>query len=193
MTQSSPHAAEMQKKLRRTALSIVAVVAAMGSLAFAAVPLYTLFCQVTGFGGTPLRADEVPVAEQSTEDAPEITVYFDANVNGGMPWSFEPVEQKMTVRVGEPQLAYYRAHNPTSVPVGGSATFNVTPLQAGGYFVKIDCFCFEEQLLQPGETVEMPVQFYVDREILDDDEMRDLQTITLSYTFFRRDDLASAE
>ncbi|MCI4663248.1 MAG: cytochrome c oxidase assembly protein [Neomegalonema sp.] len=183
---------ELRKKLRRTARLVVLLVVCMVGLAFAAVPAYQIFCQITGFGGTPLRADQVAALGVKPADR-EVTVYFDANVNGDMPWTFKPVVQKMRVRIGEPQLAYYRAHNPTSKPVAGTATFNVTPLRAGPYFVKIECFCFQQQLLKPGETVDMPVQFYVDPAILKDDEMRDQQTITLSYTFFRRDKVASKD
>lgn len=213
--------ADLSRRTRRTALWGVVFVGVMVGMAYAAVPLYRLFCQVTGFGGTPLRAEAVDSGEASAADIAygafdavgcpaiahddgaydgavdgserEITVFFDANLNSDMPWVFEPMVSRMTVRVGEPQIMCYRAHNPTDQPVRGMATFNVEPEQMGGHFVKIDCFCFQDQLLQPGESVIMPVYYFVHTDILEDDQMMDQQTVTLSYTFFRRDDLASVE
>jgi len=169
-----------QKRNGRTALVLVTVFAAMIGLTAASVPLYRLFCQVTGFGGTTQRADTVPVAA-GTET---VNIRFNADSMRQLGWSFQPVEREVVVRVGEPMLVFYRAHNLTARETVGTATFNVTPLDAGQYFVKIECFCFTEQTLAAGETVDMPVQFYVDPKIVDDPDFRNLHTITLSYTFF---------
>lgn len=164
----------------RTALKLGAVAACMVGLAFAAVPLYDLFCRVTGFGGTPATAD----AASGTVLDETIVVRFDASTAQGMPWEFEPEQVEMEIRIGETGLAFYRATNNTARPIAGTATYNVAPFSAGGYFTKIDCFCFTEQVLQPGESVRMPVTFYVDPEILEDREARHVQRVTLSYTFF---------
>lgn len=152
----------------------------MGAAAWAAVPLYRLFCQVTGFGGTPMRADQVPdkVLDQT------ITVRFDATVSRNLPWTFQPVQRTVDVKIGESTLAFYKAHNNSDVPVKGTATFNVSPDNAGAYFSKIECFCFTEQTLAPGESIDMPVSFFVDPSILDDRDARVIKEITLSYTFY---------
>lgn len=152
----------------------------MGALTWAAVPLYRLFCQVTGFGGTPMRADQVPgkVVDHT------ITVRFDANVTRGMPWSFQPAQRTLDVKLGESALAFYKAENTSDVPVKGTATFNVSPDGAGAYFSKIECFCFTEQTLAPGESIDMPVSFFVDPSILEDRDARVIREITLSYTFY---------
>ena len=168
---------------RRTAATLLGVVACMVVLSFASVPLYRLFCQVTGFGGTPLRADAG--SERVLDET--ITVTFDASTQSGMPWTFEPVQKDIDIPIGQTGLAFYTAHNPTDQPVAGTATFNVTPLKVGPYFVKIDCFCFQERVLQPGESVEMPVTFYVDPEIRDDRSTEEVKGITLSYTFYETD------
>jgi len=152
----------------------------MVGLSFAAIPLYEAFCRATGFGGTPMRAEEI----QDTVLDETITVRFDANIDPKLAWSFEPVQKEMTIRIGESGLAFYTARNLTDHPVAGTATFNVTPLKIGQYFVKIDCFCFTEQVLQPGESVEMPVSFYVDPEIRADRATEEVEGITLSYTFY---------
>jgi cytochrome c oxidase assembly protein subunit 11 len=166
----------------RVAFLTVGVVAGMVGLAFASVPLYRMFCQVTGYGGTTQRAEHAP-AEAGQR---VITVRFNADVAGtNLPWSFAPVEHEVKVRVGEERLIHYRATNHGSTPVIGTATFNVTPAKAGLYFQKIACFCFSEQKLEAGESVEMPVSFFVDPDIVKDPNTRDVQTITLSYTFFR--------
>lgn len=171
-------------RTRMTAVLLTGVIAGMLGLTAAAVPLYRLFCQVTGYGGTTQRAEQAPepVGEET------IKVRFNADVAQGLPWSFAPVEREVEVRIGEQSLAFYRAHNASSRPVTGTATFNVTPAKAGVYFSKIDCFCFTEQVLAPDETVDMPVSFFVDPAILDDPGARDVRSITLSYTFFPRDD-----
>ena len=167
----------------RTAAKLVGVVLFMGAMAWASVPFYDWFCRVTGYGGTTNVADG---ASDTVLDR-EITVRFDASRAADMPWDFKPVEQKMTIRIGETGLAFYEAHNPMSYPVAGSANFNVSPYQAGLFFSKIDCFCFEEQVLQPGETVLMPVSFFVDPEIVEDRDAQHFTSITLSYTFHRID------
>ncbi|MCL4132199.1 UNVERIFIED_CONTAM: hypothetical protein GTU68_007585 [Idotea baltica] len=152
----------------------------MVGLSFAAIPLYEAFCKATGFGGTPLRADSIEV-EAINET---ITVRFDANVDPKLEWVFKPVQTEMDLRIGESGLAFYEAHNPTDRAIAGTATFNVTPLKVGPYFVKVDCFCFTEQVLQPGQTVDMPVSFYIDPEIRTDRATEEVESITLSYTFF---------
>lgn len=173
--------AKARTKNRLTAVLLFAVAGGMVGLAFAAVPLYQWFCQVTGFAGTPNIS--APVVAQPS--ARTITVRFDANVNPALPWRFRPERSEMTVRAGEPTLAFYKALNRSDGPVTGTATYNVTPYKAGEYFSKIDCFCFTEQRLAAGEEVAMSVQFVVDPKIFDDPNTGDVTAITLSYTFFR--------
>ena len=173
---------------KRTAIMFGGVAAGMLAMSFAAVPLYEIFCRVTGFGGTPLRADQ---ASQVVLDE-TIKVRFDASIDSKLDWEFKPVQREIELRIGESGLAFYRAHNPTDKPISGTATFNVTPLKASPHFMKIDCFCFTEQTLQPGETVEMPVTFFVDPEIRQDHLTEELTGITLSYTFYRMDTEESA-
>ena len=170
-----------QRSNRSVALLCAGVVAGMVGMSYAAVPLYDLFCRVTGYGGTPSVAEELagPVLER------DMIVRFDANVAGGLPWRFSPAERSVTVKVGEMGKTHYIASNQTDQAVTGTATFNVTPQKAGPYFSKIACFCFNEQTLAPGETAELPVTFFVDPQIADDPLMDDVTTITLSYTFFR--------
>ena len=161
-------------------------------MAFAAVPLYRLFCQVTGFGGTTMRAteSEAVLAERIAQSAGAgtISIRFDASVDRGMPWRFVPAQATQTVAMGQRQMAFYTARNNSDRPVTGRATFNVTPQQAGAYFNKIQCFCFTEQTLQPGEEVRMPVLYYVDPKAKDDPTMRGVEQITLSYTFHQAKD-----
>ncbi|WP_171100349.1 cytochrome c oxidase assembly protein [Ruegeria sp. HKCCD7255] len=168
---------------QKTVAQTVGLVLLMGSLAWAAVPFYDWFCRVTGFGGT------TGVAEAAPEDIIDrtITVRFDASKAKDMAWEFKPVEREMEVRIGETGLAFYEAYNPTDRPIAGQASYNVAPYSAGGYFQKIACFCFEEQVLQPGERVEMPVSFFVDPELVEDLEAKYVHTITLSYTFYEID------
>ena len=167
---------------QKTVAQTVGVVLLMGSLAWASVPFYDWFCRVTGFGGvTNVGTGSDEILDQT------IIVRFDGSIERDMPWTFRPVAREMEVRIGETGLAFYEAHNPSDVAVAGSASYNVTPYQAGSFFTKIDCFCFEEQVLQPGETVQMPVTFYVDPEIVDDREGQYIHTITLSYTFYQID------
>lgn len=167
----------------KTASRLVGVVIFMGALAWASVPLYDWFCRVTGYGGATGYADAGSdvVLDQT------ITIRFDANIERDMPWQFRPEVREMEIRIGETGLAFYEAYNPTDVPVAGSAAYNVAPFIAGGYFSKIDCFCFEEQVLQPGERVLMPVTFFVDPAIVEDRDAKHLGHITLSYTFYQID------
>ena len=170
-----------QRKNRTTAAICAGVVVGMVGLSYASVPLYRLFCQVTGLGGTT----KVQTAKTERKISDElVAVRFDANVNAGMPWKFKPGQHDLQVRPGEETLAFYRATNHSDRPITGTATFNVTPYKAGPYFVKVDCFCFKEQTLAPGEIVDMPVSFYVDPEMLTDVNTKEVRTITLSYTFY---------
>lgn len=163
----------------RTAFWLVGVAVLMVSLSFAAVPFYRWFCQVTGYGGTTSVAETAP--DQPLDET--ITIRFDASLAAGMPWTFRPEQIEMNIRIGETGLAFYEAYNPTDKAVAGQASYNVTPDGAGLYFSKIDCFCFTEQVLQPGERVSMPVTFFVDPAIVEDPEGRLVHEITLSYTF----------
>lgn len=168
---------------KKTLLQLVSVVVVMGGLAWASVPFYDWFCRVTGFGGVTQTADAG--ADQVLDQT--IKVRFDASKERGMPWEFKPMQREMELRIGETGLAFYEAYNPTDKPVAGQAAYNVAPFSAGGYFTKIDCFCFTEQVLQPGERVQMPVTFYVDPEIVQDREAKYVHQITLSYTFYQID------
>jgi cytochrome c oxidase assembly protein subunit 11 len=171
-----------------TVVVLAGVIVGMLGLTAAAVPLYRLFCQVTGYGGTTQRAEAAP-SEQLEQT---ITVRFNADVDPDLPWSFAPEQRQIEVRIGEQSLAYFRARNRSDRPIVGQATYNVTPFKAGFYFGKIACFCFDHQVLQPGEEVDMPVSFYVDPEILSDPNTQDVHTITLSYTFFMLEDETEA-
>jgi len=168
-----------QPSFRRTLIPIVGVVLGMAAMAWAAVPLYDLFCRVTGYGGP---TQESSVGSDRILDR-SVTVRFDASTAGGMAWEFAPVANTMELRVGETGLAFYEATNPTDRPITGTASYNVTPLSIGAYFTKIDCFCFQEQTLQPGETVRTHVTFYVDPEMVRDFQTEGVHTITFSYTF----------
>ena len=152
---------------------------AMLALAFASVPLYRVFCQVTGFGGTTMKADAAPGAV-----AGQIGVRFDANIDPALPWKFEPVQETVRIHPGARTTIYYQATNYTARPTTGQAIFNVTPEIAGKYFSKIECFCFTEQTLKPGESVKMPVIFFVDPKLRDDPDTKHIDEITLSYTFY---------
>ena len=163
----------------RTALFLALLVFGMTGLAFASAPLYRAFCEATGFGGTPLRAEKAPGAV-----AGKIGVRFDANVHPGLPWRFEPEQRTIRIAPGERTKIFYRAQNLSARPITGQAAFNVTPDQAGKYFNKIQCFCFTEQTLKAGQTVDMPVVFFVDPKILKDEDTRGIDEITLSYTFY---------
>lgn len=170
-----------QRRNRLTALIAGGVVVGMVGMAFAAVPLYEIFCQVTGFGGTTQRADVVP--NEALDRT--VTVQFDSNIADDLAWDFRPAQRRVEVKVGEPAEIYYVATNLSDAPLTGTATFNVTPETVGGYFMKVQCFCFTQQTLAAGESIEMPVLFYVDPSIADDPNLDYVDTITLSYTFFR--------
>lgn len=165
---------------KKTGLVLAGVAAVMVGLSFAAVPFYDWFCRVTGFAGTTQVASQAPdtILDQT------IRVRFDASLGQNMPWQFKPVQSVMELRIGENALAFYEAYNPTDRVVAGTASYNVTPDAAGGYFAKIACFCFTEQILQPGERVQMPVSFFVDPAIVKDREGKFVKEITLSYTFY---------
>ena len=173
-----------KKNNSRLALILGGVAIGMVGVAFAAVPAYRLFCQVTGYGGTPKIA-EGAVGETVSREV--VTVRFDATTNQDIPWKFKPGQVSLEAHLGQQILAHYSASNPTDEPITGTATFNITPLKAAQYFTKIDCFCFTEQTLAPGETVDMPVLFYVDPAMSQDEAVADVHTLTLSYTFFRKD------
>ncbi len=178
-----------QSKNRKTALIVSGVVAGMVAMSFAAVPAYRAFCQVTGWGGTTQRAE----AEADSILERKITVRFDGTTSDGLDWKFRPEQVSQTLQIGETGLAFYEAQNRTGKPITGRATFNVSPSKAGIYFKKIECFCFTEQTLQPGETVSMPVTYFVDPGLAEDRNLDDVQTITLAYTFFPWDDAPASE
>jgi cytochrome c oxidase assembly protein subunit 11 len=173
------------RKNGRTAAIFALVAVAMVGLAFASVPLYRIFCQVTGFGGTTQMkvGGEAPGAVGKI-----LNVRFDANISSALPWSFEPEKHVERTAIGARKLAFYTARNFSDKPVTGTASFNVTPVQAGQYFTKVQCFCFTEHTLQPGQEVRMPVVYYVDPKILDDPDADDISEITLSYTFYPVDE-----
>lgn len=170
----------MQRKIKNTLFLCLAVIAFMVGLVSVSVPLYRWFCQVTGYGGTTQISESVPqkIFER------EVEILFTANTHRDMPWEFRPEKNKIVVKVGENRLAFYHAHNPTDKTITGTASFNVVPDKAGVYFSKIDCFCFREQVLAPDQSARLPVSFYIDPEFMEDENMRDVKQITLSYSFF---------
>jgi len=172
-------AAVAERANKRVAAICASVAIGMVGLAYAAVPLYAMFCAATGYNGTTQRASAPsPVVIERM-----ITVMFDANVNGTLPWTFEPIQRTIDIRLGETGMAFYRATNKSAHAITGRAVYNVTPSAAGIHFSKIECFCFVEQTLQPGESVEMPVTFFVDPALATDTDARAIKTIVLSYTF----------
>ncbi|MEQ9489322.1 MAG: cytochrome c oxidase assembly protein [Alphaproteobacteria bacterium] len=171
---------DLKRKNRRLLFAVVGIVGGMVGLSFASVPLYNLFCRVTGYGGTT----QVALDESQTVIDRKITVRFDSSLSRDLPWTFHPAQRSMTMNVGENAVAFYVAENKSDHPATGQATFNVTPLQAGQYFVKVECFCFTEQRLEAGQSVNMPVAFYVDPAMVDDPDLAYVETITLSYTMF---------
>jgi len=175
MSQKPPMSAQ-----QKTAAYLAGVAALMLSLSFAAVPFYNWFCKVTGFAGTT----SVAVAPSDVVLNKTVVVKFDASLDANMAWEFKPMQTEMTIRIGETGLAFYEAYNPTDRVIAGTASYNVTPDQSGGYFTKIECFCFTQQVLQPGERVTMPVTFFVDPSIEENVEAREIKEITLSYTFY---------
>ncbi len=193
MTQSiaSPsdvHGKDRGSRNTRTGLIFLGVALAMLAMGYAAVPLYRMFCQVTGIDGTTQRASTAQAAQVQATGR-RISVQFDGNVANGLPWSFHPMQTTSNVMIGEKALAKYEAKNNSAREITGTAVFNVSPVQAGKYFNKIECFCFTEQTLTPGQDVEMPVIYYVDPAILDDPDTKDIQQITLSYSFYESDRL----
>jgi cytochrome c oxidase assembly protein subunit 11 len=171
----------MNKNLR-LAMNAAALAVAMLGLAYASVPLYRLFCQVTGFGGTTQAGISAPGAAEGHT----ITVRFNADIDKDLPWKFAPGERAVRIKIGEQGLTHYVAENLSNQPITGHATYNVVPHGAGQYFVKIACFCFENQILRAKQRVDMPVSFYIDPAILNDPEMKNTREITLSYTFFKQ-------
>ena len=168
---------------QKTVVQTLSLVFVMGGLAWASVPFYDWFCRVTGFGGI------TQVAESGSDIvlSETVKIRFDASLERDMPWEFKPVQREIELQIGATGLAFYEAYNPTDKPVAGTASYNVTPYEAGGFFSKIDCFCFEEQVLMPGERVQMPVTFFVDPEIVEDRDAKHTKVITLSYTFYEKD------
>jgi len=182
----SDNDAQTQKRDKKglIAMALVGLVAGMVGLSFAAAPLYQMFCQATGYGGTTQRADAAPkdILDRT------VIVRFDANVDPKLPWKFAPEQRTVEVRIGESALAFFKATNLSDKPVVGTAGFNVAPQAAGLYFSKIECFCFTEQKLAPGQSIEMPVTFFVDPKFAEDESTKNIPEITLSYTFYRNDD-----
>jgi cytochrome c oxidase assembly protein subunit 11 len=182
MASLPPSPFDLGRRNRRTLVTMATVGLAMLGLGFASVPLYRIFCEQTGFGGTTMRADPNVQVRQATGHT--MSIRFDSNVQPGMPWQFYPEHRTDTVTIGRKDMAIFIAKNMSDKPVTGTASFNVTPTQAGAYFTKIQCFCFTQQTLQPGEEVRMPVLYFVDPKILQDSDNKDTQQITLSYTFY---------
>lgn len=178
---------------RRVGIALAGLVVGMVGVSYAAVPLYELFCAVTGFGGTTRQAEAAPGVDPGSDVTRTFTVRFDSNVNGALDWEFEPAVRTTEVEMGVEALAFYRATNTSDKPVVGTATFNVTPHKAGPYFMKIDCFCFTEQVLAPGQSMDMPVQFFLDPELMEDRKMDGVTTVTLSYTFYPAEDQSKAQ
>ena len=179
----------LQKQNRLILSSLLVVFIIMLSLSYASVPLYDLFCRVTGFGGTTQVAEKSPEANFFDNN---INIRFDSNVSPDLNWSFSPEMKVLSLAIGKESRIIYQAKNLGDMPVVGTATFNVTPAKAGKYFMKMDCFCFEEQLLMPGESIAMPVTFFIDPEILSDENANEINEITLSYTFMRSMDQKKA-
>ncbi|HEY8964140.1 MAG TPA: cytochrome c oxidase assembly protein [Alphaproteobacteria bacterium] len=177
---------DLIRKNQRMGLIIFTVIVGMVGLSFASVPLYRLFCQVTGFGGTPQigrGAGDIKILDR------DITIRFNADVASGMPWTFHPETPQVTLKIGQQGLVSFYAKNNSRQGIEGTAIFNVLPEQAGIYFHKIQCFCFERQVLEAGKDAHMPVVFYIDPAIADDPDLKDIRTLTLSYTFFKADTL----
>lgn len=172
---------ELQKKNKRVAIAIACVVISMIALAYASVPLYNLFCRVTGFGGTPIVSSETP--HQVLDRI--VTVNFNTDVNPRLPWSFGAETRRVKINVGQDMLINFKARNTSDEAIAGTALYNVTPNKVGKYFHKIQCFCFDKQILHPGQSMNMPVLFYIDPALNDDPYMDDVKSITLSYTFFK--------
>jgi cytochrome c oxidase assembly protein subunit 11 len=155
----------------------------MGTASYIAVPFYNWFCSVTGYGGTP----SISLASSERVLERKIKIRFDGSLDSSLKWQFKPLQHELDLKIGETGLAFYEAYNPTDRAIAGQASYNVVPFSAGSYFNKIDCFCFQEQVLNPGQKVQMPVTFFVDPEIMDDQEAKFVKSITLSYTFYEID------
>lgn len=183
MSDTTDSKASRERSNRIVAAACVAFFASMIGMAYAAVPLYAMFCQITGYGGTTQRVEQYSDRVLDRK----VTIRFDANVSGGLPWHFAPEQREITIRIGETAQIAYRAENLFNVPTAGRATFNVTPELAGAYFNKVECFCFTDTTLKPGEGLDMPVVFYVDPDIVDLPEFKNKNTITLSYTMYPTD------
>ncbi len=175
---------QRQRRNRYVFVGLITMVVAMNGFAYATVPAYRAFCQKFGFSGTPIVEARAPQAEEVLANR-SVTVRFNSDIEPALDWRFRPVQRSVDLRVGETGLAFFEASSRHDDPVTGTATFNVTPLKAAPYFVKIECFCFTEQTLSPGETVQMPVTFFVDPAIAEDQNLDDVTEITLSYAFFR--------
>ena len=175
-------------KNTKTLLSVLAVVAVMIGVAFASVPLYDIFCKVTGLGGTTQVSAAAPDEGEILDR--DVTIRFTGDTNRDLNWSFKPEKNTVTLKVGQQALINFKAKNPSANATVGTAVYNVTPLKAGKYFKKTQCFCFDEQVLTPGQTMNMPVMFYIDPKIADDRNMDDVKSITLSYSFFKADSKA---
>ncbi len=178
------YAAAHKTNNRKTLMVLLVILGLMIGLVAASVPLYRLFCQVTGYGGTTQKVE----AGSTTILGREMTIRFNSDVNSQLPWHFKPVQRSVTVKIGEEALIFYRAVNNSNETITGTATFNVTPFKAAPYFNKIECFCFTEQTLAPGEEVDMPVSFYIDPDLATDKRLDEVKEITLSYTFFRAEE-----
>lgn len=174
---------DLDARNRRIGLTVLGAVVGMIALSFASVPLYSLFCRVTGFGGTTMTAEKAPdhIIDR------DLTIRFNTDTDSGLPWDFHSEKKYVKTKVGQQTLVVYKAHNRSRGASGGTAVFNVTPPKAGKYFRKIECFCFQEQILGPGKSVDMPVLFFVDPEFANDPDMEEVTTITLSYTFYPLD------
>jgi cytochrome c oxidase assembly protein subunit 11 len=171
-------------KNRNLALNMLALVVGMFLLCYASVPLYRMFCQMTGFGGTTQDVSaQKPLPTQAYDR--EMTVFFNADVMPELPWKFAPLQRKVSVKVGEQKLVFFRVTNEGTEPLEGVSTFNVAPDDMGQYFVKVKCFCYEKQRIQPGQTIDMPVSFFIDPSLLENDDLDKLTSVTLSYTFFK--------
>ena len=181
----SPSAARLAPRNRRVGLYGAAFVAAMVGASYASVPLYRMFCQATGYGGTPARASEAQALRVRAVSGKAMSVRFDSNVEAGMPWRFVPELTTQEVTIGQRTLAFFDAENPTDHVITGSASYNIEPGNAARFFTKIQCFCFTQQTLQPHQKVRMPVVYFVDPNILGDPDLADVHQITLSYTFHR--------
>lgn len=195
---SAAREAEIREGNKSFALWMFAVALGTVGLSYASVPLYRVFCQVTGFGGTVRRAGadgeddefETDLSDVEIVEGRPITVRFNGDVSARVPWRFTPSQPEVTILPGETALAFYVAENRSAAPITGIATYNVTPAKAGMYFNKVQCFCFDEQRLKPGEKLDMPVFFFLDPSLVEDEGMNDVKDITLSYTFFRAEDVS---